>query len=75
MAVRPADRLLGGVGTGVDYAAYDDANWGNLVISLANPSQNTGVAAGDTVAGTVAGGGVIGAAPGVAGGWATRNSE
>jgi len=35
-------------GDGIDYARYDDANWGNLVINLAIPSVNTGAAAGDT---------------------------
>jgi Ca2+-binding RTX toxin-like protein len=43
-----ADRLIGGGGAGVDYASYEDANWGDLVISLANPSLNTSAAAGDT---------------------------
>jgi serralysin len=42
-----ADVHNGGVG-GIDYARYDDANWGNLVISLSTPSSNTGAAAGDT---------------------------
>ncbi len=32
----------------IDYARYDDANWGNLTIRLDNSSLNTGVAAGDT---------------------------
>jgi len=41
-----ADYLHGGAG--FDYARYDDANYGDLVISLANPASNTGAAAGDT---------------------------
>jgi Ca2+-binding RTX toxin-like protein len=43
-----ADRLIGGIGPDVDYASYEDANYGNLVISLGDPSVNTGAAAGDT---------------------------
>lgn len=43
------DVLVGG--DGIDYARYDDANWGNLVISLLNPAANTGAAAGDTFSG------------------------
>ena len=46
-----ADRLIGGDGAWVDFARYDDANWGNLTISLANPGANTGAAAGDTYTG------------------------
>jgi Ca2+-binding RTX toxin-like protein len=46
-----ADQHIGGDGAGVDYARYDDANHGNLVISLANPAANTGAAAGDTYTG------------------------
>ncbi|CAN5495650.1 hypothetical protein BH10PSE7_BH10PSE7_33730 [soil metagenome] len=49
-----SDNLYGGAGGdtidgggGVDYTRYDDANYGNLVISLANPGTNTGAAAGD----------------------------
>ncbi|MGL4490156.1 MAG: M10 family metallopeptidase C-terminal domain-containing protein [Rhizobiaceae bacterium] len=38
-------------GTGVDYARYDDANWGNLTIRLDASSLNTGAAAGDTYSG------------------------
>ena len=41
-----ADRLEGG--DGFDYARYSDANYGAMVISLSNPSENTGAAAGDT---------------------------
>ncbi|HRK18332.1 MAG TPA: NF038122 family metalloprotease [Hyphomicrobiaceae bacterium] len=41
-----ADALNGGAG--IDYARYDDANYGNLTISLATPGSNTGSAAGDT---------------------------
>jgi Ca2+-binding RTX toxin-like protein len=44
-----ADAHIGGTGT--DYARYDDANHGNLVISLAAPGSNTGAAAGDTYTG------------------------
>ena len=40
-----SDTLNGGNGT--DLARYDDANYGNLVVSLANPGSNTGAAAGD----------------------------
>jgi serralysin len=43
-----ADQYVGGVGAGVDYARYDDANWGDLLISLINPALNSGAAAGDT---------------------------
>jgi Ca2+-binding RTX toxin-like protein len=57
-----ADNLYGGAGADkhegdsgvageIDYARYDDANHGNLVINLANPALNTGVAAGDTYLG------------------------
>ncbi len=52
------DYLWGGAGgdlqaggAGVDYARYDDANWGNIVIRLDNPALNTGAAAGDTYLG------------------------
>ena len=45
-----ADTLIGGAGT-IDYARYDDSNYGNLVVSLANPAVNTGAAAGDTFSG------------------------
>jgi serralysin len=41
-----ADRHDGSVGT--DYAAYDDGNWGDLVVNLLKPHLNTGAAAGDT---------------------------
>jgi Ca2+-binding RTX toxin-like protein len=42
-----ADQHIGG--TGIDYARYDDANWGNLTIRLDAPSFNAGaVAVGDT---------------------------
>ncbi|WP_413687731.1 calcium-binding protein, partial [Rhodobacter sp. Har01] len=33
-----ADRLIGGDGQEIDYARYDDANWGNLIIRLDNPA-------------------------------------
>ncbi len=46
-----ADAHYGGNDAGVDYARYDDANWGNLVIRLDNAALNTGVAAGDTYSG------------------------
>ncbi|MGL4489297.1 MAG: PQQ-dependent sugar dehydrogenase [Rhizobiaceae bacterium] len=46
-----ADQLTGGDGTGVDYARYDDSNWGNLVIRLDAPDLNTGVASADTYVG------------------------
>jgi Ca2+-binding RTX toxin-like protein len=52
------DQLWGGAGAdqhvggdGIDYARYDDANYGNLVIRLDNPALNTGAAAGDTYVG------------------------
>ncbi len=52
------NQLYGGVGadqhtggSGIDYARYDDANYGNLTIRLDAPSLNTGVAAGDTYTG------------------------
>ncbi|RJF86607.1 calcium-binding protein [Oleomonas cavernae] len=41
-----ADTLIGG--TGFDVALYNDGNYGDLVLSLAAPGQNTGAAAGDT---------------------------
>ncbi|MCV0396063.1 MAG: M10 family metallopeptidase C-terminal domain-containing protein [Rhizobiaceae bacterium] len=41
-----ADHLNGGPNT--DFARYDDANHGNLVIRFDRPDLNTGVAAGDT---------------------------
>ncbi len=50
-----ADHLYGGLGadnyfggSGVDYARYDDANYGNLTIRLDASGSNTGAAAGDT---------------------------
>ncbi len=46
-----ADAHYGGAGAGTDYARYDDANHGNLRISLLDPSTNTGAAAGDTYSG------------------------
>jgi Ca2+-binding RTX toxin-like protein len=47
-----ADAHIGGDGAGeVDYARYDDANFGNLVIRLDAPSLNTGAAFGDTYTG------------------------
>jgi Ca2+-binding RTX toxin-like protein len=52
------DNIWGGAGAdthsggdGIDYARYDDANWGNLTIRLDAPASNTGVAAGDTYVG------------------------
>jgi serralysin len=45
-----ADQHIGG--TGIDYARYDDANWGNLTIRLDAPAANAGaVALGDTYTG------------------------
>jgi len=41
-----ADTLIGG--SGLDYARYDEAAYGNLVVSLETPASNTGAAAGDT---------------------------
>ncbi len=35
-------------GNGFDFARYDDHNYGNLVVSLLDPGQNTGAAEGDT---------------------------
>jgi Ca2+-binding RTX toxin-like protein len=56
-----ADNLWGGIGqdqhfggddAGIDYARYDDANWGNLTIRLDAPASNVGAAAvGDTYTG------------------------
>jgi Ca2+-binding RTX toxin-like protein len=47
-----ADQLIGGDGVGeIDYARYDDANYGNLTIRLDAPNLNTGAAAGDTFTG------------------------
>ncbi|MCB6180227.1 hypothetical protein LHP98_19145, partial [Rhodobacter sp. Har01] len=46
-----ADRLIGGDGQEIDYARYDDANWGNLIIRLDNPALNTGAAQGDRYVG------------------------
>jgi serralysin len=46
-----ADSHIGGDDAGVDYARYDDANYGNLVIRLDNAALNTGAAAGDTYTG------------------------
>jgi hypothetical protein len=43
-----ADAHFGGNDAGVDYARYDDANYGNLVIRLDAPGANTGAAAGDS---------------------------
>ena len=43
---RGSDRHYGG--DGFDFARYDDADYGNLVIRLDAPSANTGAAAGDT---------------------------
>jgi Ca2+-binding RTX toxin-like protein/subtilisin-like proprotein convertase family protein len=47
-----ADQHIGGNDAGVDYARYDDANWGNLTIRLDAPASNVGaVAVGDTYTG------------------------
>jgi Ca2+-binding RTX toxin-like protein len=46
---RGADYLDGG--SGFDYVRYDDANYGNLLVSLIDPARNTGAAAGDRYAG------------------------
>ncbi len=46
-----ADQHIGGNDAGVDYARYDDANHGNLLIRLDTPASNTGAAAGDTYTG------------------------
>jgi len=49
------DMLYGGLGAddhqggdGFDYARYNDANYGDITVSLLDPSQNSGAAAGDT---------------------------
>jgi Ca2+-binding RTX toxin-like protein len=42
-----ADTMDGGIDTFVDYARYDDVNYGNLTIRLDNSALNTGAAAGD----------------------------
>ena len=45
-----ADQHIGGAG--IDFARYDDANYGNLTIRLDNPALNVGAAAvGDTYSG------------------------
>jgi Ca2+-binding RTX toxin-like protein len=47
-----ADQHIGGNDAGIDYARYDDANWGNLTIRLDAPASNVGaVAVGDTYSG------------------------
>ncbi len=46
-----ADQHIGGDDAGVDFARYDDGNYGNLTISLIAPASNTGAAAGDTYTG------------------------
>jgi Ca2+-binding RTX toxin-like protein/subtilisin-like proprotein convertase family protein len=46
-----ADQHFGGNDSGIDYARYDDANYGNLIIRLDNAALNTGAAAGDTYTG------------------------
>jgi Ca2+-binding RTX toxin-like protein len=46
-----ADRHIGGDDASIDYARYDDANYGSLTIRLDAPSLNTGAAAGDTYVG------------------------
>jgi Ca2+-binding RTX toxin-like protein len=47
-----ADADLYGGGSGLDYARYDDANWGNLTLRLDNSTLNAGAAAiGDTYSG------------------------
>jgi Ca2+-binding RTX toxin-like protein len=53
-----ADRHFGG--DGIDYARYDESNYGNLIIRLDSANLNTGAASGDTydsVEGLVGGGG------------------
>jgi serralysin len=42
-----ADTMDGGTDTFIDYARYDDTNYGNLTIRLDNSALNTGAAAGD----------------------------
>ncbi|MGL4490153.1 MAG: calcium-binding protein [Rhizobiaceae bacterium] len=44
-----------GGGDGLDFARYDDANHGNLIIRLDASNLNTGVAAGDTYAADIEG--------------------
>ncbi|MDO9524342.1 MAG: hypothetical protein Q7J57_02195, partial [Gemmobacter sp.] len=44
-----ADHMVGG--DGFDYVAYDEVDYGPLVINLQTPGLNTGAAAGDTYAG------------------------
>jgi len=46
-----ADTHIGGDDSGIDYARYDDANYGNLTIRLDASGLNTGAAAGDTYTG------------------------
>ena len=46
-----ADAHIGGDGGSIDYARYDDGNYGNLMIRLDNSASNTGAAAGDTYSG------------------------
>jgi Ca2+-binding RTX toxin-like protein len=48
-----ADFLDGGINASgtFDYARYDDANYGDLVISMASPWTNTGAAQGDRYSG------------------------
>ncbi len=46
-----ADVHIGGNDAGIDYARYDDANYGNLIIRLDAANLNTGAAAGDTYTG------------------------
>jgi Ca2+-binding RTX toxin-like protein len=47
-----ADQFTGGNGAGVDFARYDDANYGDLSLRLDNAALNTGTAAaGDTYIG------------------------
>ncbi|MGL4490157.1 MAG: calcium-binding protein [Rhizobiaceae bacterium] len=49
---RGADKHFGGDGASADYARYDDANYGNLMLRLDAPNLNTGAAAvGDTYTG------------------------
>ncbi|MGL4490154.1 MAG: beta strand repeat-containing protein [Rhizobiaceae bacterium] len=57
-----ADNLWGGAGAdqhtggdGLDFARYDDANHGNLIIRLDAANLNTGAAAGDTYAADIEG--------------------
>ena len=46
-----ADKLNGGDGPEIDFASYEDANYGDLYISLIRPQDNTGAASGDQYSG------------------------